>query len=188
MPSNTTLRWPRRGRAGTMDFMHAILLGLLALGGHSGPPTTQAPLAPLPHVRPLDPLAADLLSTGTRSSSTFAGLLAGLDQSGGFVVYVTTSPDPERRGSIVFVSRAAGVTYLLVRVCTRQNVTDRIAVLAHELEHATEIAAADPPVASEQDLHRLYTCIGIDSTGQHLESEAAVRTERAVHHELVKRP
>jgi hypothetical protein len=168
-----------------MDSMHAILLALLALGGHAA--QTQAPLAPLPHVRPLDPLASTLLSTGSRSSSTFAGLLTGLDGSAGFVVYVTTSPDPDRRGSIVFVSRASGVTYLLIRVCTRQNVTDRVAVLAHELEHAVEIAATAPPVASERDLQRLYTCIGIDSTGRHLESEAAVRAERAVHQEVSKK-
>jgi hypothetical protein len=166
--------------------MQAILFALLALGGHAA--QTQAPLAPLPHVRPLDPLASTLLSTGSRSSSTFAGLLAGLDQSAGFVVYVSTSPDPDRRGSIVFVSRASGVTYLLIRVGTRQNVTDRVAVLAHELEHAVEIAAATPPVASEHDLQRLYTCIGIDSSGKHLESEAAMRAERAVHHELTRRP
>jgi hypothetical protein len=168
-----------------MDSMHAILLALFALGGHAA--QTQAPLAPLPHVRPLDPLASTLLSSGARSSSTFVGLLAGLDRSAGFVVYVTTSPDPDRRGSIVFVSRASGVTYLLIRVCTRQNVTDRVAVLAHELEHAIEIAVFTPPVASEQDLQRLYTCIGIDSTGKHLESEAAVRAERTVHHEIAKR-
>jgi hypothetical protein len=168
-----------------MDSMHAVLLALLALGGHAA--QTQAPQAPLPHVRPLDPLASTLLSTGSGSSSTFAGLLAGLDGSAGFVVYVTTSPDPDRRGSIVFVSRASGVTYLLIRVCTRQNLTDRVAVLAHELEHAVEIAGATPPVASEQELQRLYTCIGIDSAGKHLESEAAVRAERAVHHEIAKK-
>ena len=185
MRSNTTLRWPRRAAIGTIAVMHAMLLALLAFSGHAA--QTQAPLAPLPHVRPLDPLASTLLSTGSRSSSTFAGLIAGLDQSAGFVVYVTTSPDPDRRGSIVFVSRASGVTYLLIRVCTRQTVTDRVAVLAHELEHAVEIAAATPPIASEQDLTRLYTCIGIDSTGKHLESEAAVRAERAVHHEIAKR-
>ncbi len=174
------------GGGGNDGCMHAMLLALLVLGGHAA--QTPAPLAPLPHVRPLDPLASTLLSTGSRSSSTFARLLTGLDESAGFVVYVTTSPDPERRGSIVFVSRASGVTYLLIRVCTRQSVTDRVAVLAHELEHAVEIAGATPPVASEKDLQRLYTRIGIDSSGKHLESEAAVRAERAVHHELMKEP
>jgi len=178
---DAAVAWPRAD--GNDGRMHAILLAVLALGGHAQTP----PLAPLPHVRPLDPLATSLLSTGSRGSSTFAGLLAQLDESAGFVVYVTTSPDPDRRGSIVFVSRASGVTYLLIRVCTRQILTDRVAVLAHELEHAVEISAAPAPVASEEDLRRLYTCIGIDSTGHHLESEAAVRAERAVHHEIAKR-
>ena len=164
--------------------MHAALLAVALVATSGAPAMIQTPVAPLPHLRPLDPLAVDLVSAGTRRSSTFAGLLERLDRASGLVVYVSTTPQPDRRGSIVFVSRAAGVTYLLVRVGTRQIDLDRVAVLAHELTHAVEIAQASPPITSERELQRLYTCIGIDSSGRRLESQAAVRAERAVHREI----
>lgn len=164
--------------------MHASLLALAVVAMSSTPAVTQTALAPLPHVRPLDPLAVTLVAAGTQGSSTFAALLDTLDHASGLVVYVATTPVPDRRGSIVFVSRAAGVTYLLIRVCTRQIDQDRVAVLAHELTHAVEISTATPPVASDRELQRLYTCIGIDRSGGRLESNAAVRAERAVHREI----
>jgi len=61
-------------------------------------------------------------------------------------------------------------------------------VLAHELTHAVEISRASPPITSDRELQRLYTCIGVDSTGRRLESAAAVRAERAVHREIGKVP
>jgi hypothetical protein len=163
-----------------------LTLALLTIGG-AAPAALPASLAPLPHVRPLDPLAADLLATGSRGSSTFAGLVDALDRAAGLVVYVTTTSEPDHRGSIVFVSRAADITYLLIRVHTRQTDSDRVAVLAHEMTHAVEIARAGL-VMNEHDLQRLYVCIGIDSSGRHLESAAAVRAERAVHHEIGRLP
>ena len=168
--------------------MHAALLAFALIGMSGAPAVTQMPVAPLPHLRPLDPLAVDLVSAGTRRSSTFAALLDTLDRAAGLVVYVATTPVPDERGSIVFVSRAAGVTYLLIRVCTRQVGQDRVAVLAHELTHAVEIAEASPPITSDRELRRLYTCIGVDSTGGRLESDAAVRAERAVHREIGRAP
>ncbi|HKW01940.1 MAG TPA: hypothetical protein VJN96_19085 [Vicinamibacterales bacterium] len=168
--------------------MHAALFALTIVAMSASPAATPSALAPLPHLRPLDPLAVDLVSAGTRRSSTFAQLLATLDRASGLVVYVTTTPAPEQRGSIVFVSRASGVTYLLIRVNTRQIDLDRVSVLAHELAHAVEISRASPPITSDRELQRLYTCIGVDASGHRLESEAAIRAERAVHHEIGKVP
>jgi hypothetical protein len=168
--------------------MHVVLLALTLVAMSGSPAATETALAPLPHLRPLDPLAVDLASAGTRGSATFAGLLATLDHATGLVVYVTTTPERDHRGSIVFVGHASGVTYLLIRVNTRQIDLDRVAVLAHELTHAVEISRASPPITSERELQRLYTCIGVDSTGRRLESAAAVRAERAVHHEIGKVP
>jgi hypothetical protein len=188
MASITTLRWSHARSSSDDGGMFASLLAVALVATTSTAAMTQEALAPLPHLRPLDPLAVDLVSAGRRGSSTFAGLLDTLDRSSGLVVYVSTTAEPDRRGSIVFVSRAAGVTYLLIRVCTRQTGQDRVAVLAHELTHAVEIARASPPVTSERELQRLYTCIGIDASGHRLESEAAVRAERAVHREIGRAP
>ncbi len=164
--------------------MHAVLLTIVLLAVNGTQSVAAPAIAPLPHLRPLDSLATDLVSAGTRGSSTFADLRSALDRAGGLVVYVSTTTERDPRGSITFVSRASGVTYLLIRVCTRQVNPDRVAVLAHELAHAVEIASSSPPVASERELQRLYTCIGIDSSGHRLESEAAMRAERAVHREI----
>jgi len=146
--------------------------------------TTPTVAAVLPHLRPCDPLAAALLATGTRSSSTFAQLVRALDRVPDLVVYISTNAQLDHRGSIVFVSRAGAVTYLLIRVSARQRDCDRVAVLAHEMTHAVEIAQSDPPVTGDSELKRLYACIGIDSAGGRLESSAAVRAEQAVRHEL----
>jgi hypothetical protein len=168
--------------------MHAVLFALTFVAMSAQPAVTSSALAPLPHLRPLDPLAVDLVSAGTRGSSTFANLLDTLDHATGLVVYVTTTPAPELRGSIVFVSRASGVTYLLIRVNTRQIDLDRVSVLAHELAHAVEISRASPPITSDRELQRLYACIGVDPSGHRLESKAAVRAEQAVHREIGKAP
>lgn len=174
-------------RAGCDDGgMCSLLFALVAMATSGQPAVTPVPLAPLPHIRPLDPLATDLVSTGSRASSTFTHLVEALDRAPGLVVYVSATSEPDPRGSIVFVGRASGVTYLLARVCTRQVGADRVAVLAHELEHAVEISQAVPPVTSDAGLQRLYAGIGLDSSGKHLESTAAVRAERAVHRELGK--
>src|SRR5215471_10603687 len=138
--------------------------------------------APSPHVRPCDPLAVALLAPGTHSSSTFAELLRALDRVPDLVVYISTSAHLDHRGSIVFASRAGGITYLLIRVSARQRDCDRVAVLAHEMTHALEIARANPPVTGDSELKRLFACIGTDSTGGRLESAAAVRAEQAVRH------
>ena len=188
MAAITTLRWWRPRRANDDGSMHVALLALTIVAMSGSPAATPNALAPLPHLRPLDPLAGDLVSAGIRGSSTFADLLATLDRASGLVVYVTTTPERDQRGSIVFISRASGVTYLLIRVCTRQIDLDRVSVLAHELTHAVEISRASPPITTDRELQRLYTCISMDSTGRRLESEAAVRAERAVHREIGRVP
>jgi hypothetical protein len=137
--------------------MHVALLALTLVAMSGSPAVTQTALAPLPHLRPLDPLAVDLVSAGTRGSSTFAELLATLDHASGLVVYVTTTPSRDHRGSIVFVGHASGVTYLLIRVNTRQLDLDRVAVLAHALTHAVAISRASPPITSDRELqHHLH--------------------------------
>jgi hypothetical protein len=168
-----------------------LIAGLIANAQHSDPSrnvqaaiATPTLAAPLPHVRSSDSLAAALLATGSRTSPTFAHLVMTLDRVPDLVVYVSTTTHLDHRGSIVFVSRAGAITYLLIRISAQQRDCDRVAVLAHEMTHAVEIAQADPPVTSDSDLERLFACIGTDSTGGRLESTAAVRAEQAVRHEI----
>ncbi len=160
-----------------------MLSWLLVIFMTAAPALAAGPVLP-PHVRPLDPAAVDLVSTGSRRSSTLDGLIQTLDRSSGLVIYVTTKADPDGRGSTVFVSHAADITYLLVRISARQGGSDKLAVLAHELMHAVEISGSARPILDEHDLRILYSSIGTDPTGEHLESDAAKRIERAVQSEL----
>ena len=167
--------------------MHVALLALTLVAMSGTPAATQTALAPLPHLRPLDRLAVDLVSAGTRGSSTFAELLATLDRASGLVVYVTTTPYRDYRGSIVFVGHASGVTYLLIRVNTRQIVLHPVAVLAHELTHAVDsrgVAAHHerPRVTAPLHLHRL----GLDRPAAPIGGGGPCR--HAVHREIGKVP
>ena len=75
-------------------------------------------------------------------------------------------------GELHFAATAPGVRYLRVRV--RQDVSraQLVGLLAHELQHATEVAAA-PDVVDTKTLDDLYDRIGFElSRGQH-ETDAA---------------
>jgi hypothetical protein len=61
---------------------------------------------------------------------------------------------------LTYVAHAGPRTYLLVRSDLKQRPRDRVATLAHELTHATEVAAAGDPITSAADLAALYRRIG----------------------------
>jgi hypothetical protein len=130
-----------------------------------------------PRVRALDAQARALLDAGM-ATETVGRLLDALDATD-VVVYVRTTLDLKTRGVLTFVSHAAPLTYVLVRVDLRQNPRDRIAILAHELTHALEIAGASPPVRSEAELASLYARIGVRAGGTgEFESAQALSNER----------
>ena len=87
-----------------------------------------------------------------------------------------------------FVSRAAGLRYLLVQVA-RWDVspTDRVAWLAHELQHAVEIARA-PDVQDNASVARLYRQIGWQSGRGRFETSEARWVGRLARFQLGERP
>jgi hypothetical protein len=136
-----------------------------------------APPAAPPSVRPLDHAARAIVESG-HSSPTVRQLLASLDASN-VVVYVRSAVNLPAAGVLTYVSHAASQTYLLVRIDLKQSARDRVATLAHELTHATEVASASPPVASAGDLAALYRRIGSRGRNRHeFESAAAQANER----------
>ena len=80
---------------------------------------------------------------------------------------------------MTFLARGGDFTYLLIRLDLEHNDPDRIAALAHELTHAMEVAAANPPIGSETELARLYRQIGQQVETGAFESIVAVVNERA---------
>ena len=110
------------------------------------------------------------------------GLVERLDETD-VVVYLADAIEgcsPNLRACLTFLASAAGTRYLLVRT-DRWLVApwDRIGWLAHELQHAMEIAAA-PSVQDPASLGRFYGRVGWQSgPGRFETSQARVTGDRA---------
>lgn len=112
-----------------------------------------------PHVRTVDPWAMDSLERGMELSATVRALIRRLDTLN-VVVHVESS--------VVMPSGIAGMTRLAhaagnaryLRITVRRNVPPdvRASSLAHELQHAIEIALAD--VSTHVEMEQLYERIG----------------------------
>lgn len=112
-------------------------------------------------VRVLPEVLAATLQEGTRFSSTLRALVDELEQSD-LIVYVLGAPAHHRRrvaGTMQFVLAAGGRRYLRITVDERIPKDARIATLAHELQHAVEVARA-PSVTDLRSFGQLYRQIG----------------------------
>jgi hypothetical protein len=135
-------------------------------------------------VRPLQARGARLLEIGLRSSPSFARLVAELRASD-VVVYVdldANGPD-SGDGALRFRGAAVGVRYLLVSLNCRRVETTLIATLAHELQHAAEVAAA-PDVGTVEAFCALYAAIGSSRLPGRFETDAARAVSARVRREL----
>lgn len=127
-----------------------------------------------------------LIASGMQRSETFRDLSARLDASD-VVVYVRFSPCPGGvPACLVWASAGAGTRRLLIKVDRFGRSSDELtALLAHELQHANEVATASgiTDVASFQE--------SFASRGwKHLagfETEEATRITRQVAAELSRR-
>jgi len=168
----------------------AAVLPLLAPASIATPvaPAAVVPIAPdAPHLRPIGPAARALVATGVARSATVAALARDLERAD-VIVYVSFTANAAARGATRFVTRAAGRTYLRIEIDPHRGETERIAVFAHELRHAIEIAHAPKPIASTHDLAALYRVIGYPCGTHGFESGAALIVEVQVARELAAPP
>jgi len=114
----------------------------------------------LGHFRTTDDRLRRLLDQGTRSSPTFRALVRRLLESD-VVVYLWCDDGaaPPADGRLTFLSSAGGNRYVVVRLARLASRDRQIAILAHELRHAVEIADA-PGVVDSASLEREYRRIG----------------------------
>ena len=136
--------------------------------------------------RALTSSATAMLADATERSSVVQSLLQDLERTD-VVVYVSDSmsgtPD-ELPAYLQFVSYAAGMRYLLVRVDSwKLAPSDRTIWLGHELQHALEVAAA-PDVRDAAGLALLYRRIGFEGQKGRFDSQGARMTETRVRNEL----
>lgn len=142
-----------------------------------------------PHVRTISPLAQRLVADATERSPAFKALVDAVNASD-VVVYVSLDMRlSERvRGQLQFIGSAGGRRYLDVRVARHLDRRIEMAALAHELQHAVEIAGA-PEVVDSATLDRFYRRIGFSISDRFWhESHAAMAAGDAVMRELTHAP
>jgi len=146
------------------------------------------PLA-APHVRAVSPRLADSVAALRDHSPTFAALLTKLDASD-VIVHLTDALEPCASGSkacLTFVESTGGYRYLRVMVTKRESEMDVRRHLAHELQHAVEIADA-PQVRDAAGLRAFCLSSGFGwRTADHCETHEAQAVAFRVEHELDQR-
>lgn len=144
--------------------------------------------SPNRHVRTIEPGIQALIDKATERSATFRSLVAALNDTD-VIVYIETSVAraARLRGHLVHRIVAEGNhRYLRLRLNPNGVDEQRIGVLAHELQHALEIAQA-PEVGRSKRVDELLADIGF-SLGTRCsfcyETIAAMNTGRRVGEEL----
>ena len=114
---------------------------------------------PLPRVRALDLVATIALERGREESPRFRALVAELEDSD-VIVHVVASPTLPAGviGTMRFVARPGETRYVRIDLAALAGPDLRVATLAHELQHACEIARST--AGSHGDVRDLYRVIG----------------------------
>lgn len=163
-------------------FASLVLTTSLAVG----PLTESAALdSPTRHVRTQDRSVRSLLKRGFQRSATFAGLMARLER-GDVLVYIEEVPrlPGAVEGRMMMLPIAHGQRYVRIQMVLRGSPDDSVAVLGHELQHATEVAQ-ETGVTTEARLIELYQRIGTRA-GRHVYDTAAAREiGRVIRQELL---
>ena len=127
-----------------------------------------------------------LLEDGVRRSRSFADLVSKIHRTN-VIVYIETSHtlEPETVGRILLQTVAGGQRYLRVQVRGLLQGDMVIAIIAHELHHALEVAD-DVSVVDDATLTELYKRIGHTSHGaKGFDTDAAKAAGFRVRDELI---
>lgn len=137
------------------------------------------------HVRPLDPSVRDWIRIGEANSRTFGALLDRLAESDIIVhVVVVDWIRGGAQGQLLFVTSTETARFLRIELGAGGSTAAMVALLAHELQHALEIANA-PSVRTSHGMALLYLRPGEPST--RYDSVEARQTEDRVRGELAAR-
>jgi hypothetical protein len=171
-----------------MIIRHAVLCLFVAIPSLSMAAEPIAERPPRPPIRSTDRRLRSLLDEGVRLSPTLRALVARLHASD-VVVYVQCDGPAAPDGRLTFVSSVGGLRYVMVRMA-RFPRTQQIAMMAHELQHAVEIAD-HPAIVDSASLVREYKRIGYTTQiggqpGITFDTKAAVDAGRQVLKELLQ--
>jgi len=146
------------------------------------------PDSPRRPIRSTDRRLRSLLEHGLRTSPTLRALVARLHASD-VVVYLQCDGPSGPDGRLTFLSTAGGYRYVVVRMA-RFPRAQQIAMMAHELQHAVEIAQT-PAIVDGPSLVREYRRIGYENPwsqlpGVSFDTQAAVKAGEQVLKELTQ--
>ena len=146
---------------------------------------TAAPAAP--HLRGASDRETALIRDLLARSATARALAAEIETAD-VIVYVETARAPGRGRAVTrFVTTSHGVRYIRITLGPVPHPDDLAALLAHELQHVTEIARA-PDVVDDAGVLRLYRAIGEErAAGNAFETAAAREVGARVRAELTQR-
>jgi hypothetical protein len=135
-------------------------------------------------IRSMDSAAARVLMEGRAACATIASLAATLEQSDVIVLLSVTMIQDGLAGDMRFLAATATDRILQIRLDNRRPRIEQMGWLAHELQHAVEVASA-PDVRCGRDLALLMARIGRSRDGGHLfETSGAVERGRQAQGEL----
>jgi hypothetical protein len=139
------------------------------------------------HIRTAEPSLASAVTTGVHWSPLFRDLIRRLDVSD-VVVYLEYAKtlDDGIAGQLSFVSSAADLRYVKIVIDRRLLGGDRVSMLGHELQHATEVADATW-VVDQATMATLHSRVGIErmSCGHRVfDSRAAIDAGNRIRREI----
>jgi hypothetical protein len=168
-----------------------VLVGFVSVGGPQlfGEPDQNG--STVEHVRSTETRILETLHEGVRHSATFKSFVDRLNQTDA-IVYVEHGicGFGHYQGCLSHSIAAVGTTrYLRVIIDARVGGAQEIALIAHELRHALEIAA-DPKIRTADDVTRLFRLLGRSphcppGTPDCYETSAALAAGEAVLREVV---
>jgi len=105
-------------------------------------------------VRSTEPRVQEWLRIGAAESRTFRSLLNLLGESD-LIVHVQLVDRLATAGQTYFVNATATIRYVRIEVEFRSSLTEMVALIGHELQHAVEIAQ-QPRIRDRQTLALFY--------------------------------
>jgi hypothetical protein len=142
----------------------------------------------LPRIRILDGPLKALFDHGVTQSPTLSALVEKVEASSILVFVEGDMRMPERLGArLTFVTSINGVRYVRVDINCMLAQRRQVALLAHELQHALEIAER-PDIVDVEAMESMYEDIGFQSfeNGRHrgFETDEALEVQEMVDREL----
>jgi hypothetical protein len=172
----------RRRLAWVVVGVLAGVLGAVAVDAQPSRAVADVPSARVaaPHVRGLGTGAYDgavLLSEAQEACPTVRRLLETLQQTDVMVIVGIGDRVLNRTGHLTFMGTGHGNRWLRITLERGNRRLEQIAWLAHELQHAAEVAGA-PEVRDADGLRQLYARVGTNLGDGLFETDAAAEVGR----------